>query len=220
MSNLLNYDVWHSRYYEGATFAGDFEMPVLRGTNRVPGRLIRFSDSRSHKRNDPNAWVIPYEHDKKLERVWRNAFNYLDGFLEHPGIVSWDFSMYRRMPFALQLWNCFRGRLIGSLYERMGGECIPNVRPTDMRSLRYAFDGLPAECTIAMGTAGNLRAADDRAVFELYVNEAVKRLHPSCLVVYGNAPEQIFHSAFDAGIPVKAFPTQTRCVHPDEEGVK
>lgn len=143
MGKLSTYDVWHTRYYHGATFAGDFEMPVIQGTDEVPKRLVRFSDSKSRKRDDLSAWVVPYEHDVKLRCMWRNVFKYEPGLLEHPGIISWDFSMYRNMPFALQYWNCFRGRLIGSLHERMGGACIPNIRPADERSFAYAFDGLP-----------------------------------------------------------------------------
>ncbi len=213
MDNLMTYDTWHTRYYDGATFAGDFEMPVIRGTNEIPERLVRFTDSRSCVRDDPGAWVVPYEHDSKLERVWKNAFKYMPDLLEHPGIVSWDFSMYRRMPFVLQQWNCFRGRPLGSLYERLGGTCIPNVRPSDARSLAYAFDGLPREATIAMGTAGNLVHADDRDVFEMYVREAVRCLRPANIIVYGDAPEDVFRAALDADINVVAFPTATQLAH-------
>lgn len=213
MSKLSDYDVWHTRYYDGATFAGAFEMPVIHGTDMVPPRLVRFSDSKSGRRNDPGAWVVPYEHDVKLRCMWRNAFRYEPGLLAHPGIVSWDFSMYLNMPFALQQWNCFRGRLLGSLHERLGGACIPNIRPTDARSFRYAFDGLPTEATIAMGTAGNLVRPDDRATFEMYVGETVRRLRPKNIIVYGDAPESIFHAALDAGVNVVTFPTQTRLAY-------
>lgn len=213
MSKLSNYDIWHTSYYAGATFTGDFEMPVIKGTDKVPERLVRFSDSKSHKRNDLEAWVAPYEHDIKLRCMWNNAFKYEPALLEHPGIISWDFSMYRNMPFSLQYWNCFRNRLLGSLHERLGGICIPNIRPTDVRSFSYAFDGLPTEATVAMGTAGNLVRPDDRVIFEMYVSETVKRLHPLNIIVYGDAPEAIFHSALDAGVNVVAFPTQTRIAH-------
>lgn len=218
MSNLLKYDVWHSHYYDGVAYAGDFEMPIIQGTDKIPDELVRFSDSKSSKRDNPDAWVVPYEHDIKLECMWHNAFKYEPDLLEHPGIISWDFSMYRCMPFALQYWNCFRGRLLGSLHERLGGKCIPNIRPTDIRSLKYALDGLPTEVTVAMGTAGNLKETDDRAVFEMYVNETVKRLRPKNIIVYGDAPEQIFHSALDAGVNVVSFPTQMQRVHNKKKG--
>ncbi|MCC6108672.1 MAG: DUF4417 domain-containing protein [Denitrobacterium sp.] len=216
MGKLESYDVFHSRYYKGATYSGNFEMPVIEGTDEVPRGVIRFSDSRSRKRDDSEAWVVPYEHDIKIERVWRNAFRYMDGLLEHPGIVSWDFSMYRVMPFALQYWNCFRGRLIGSLYERCGGKCIPNIRPSDPRSYKYVFDGLPTDATVAMGTVGNLRDSMDRRVFRSCVAETVRRLRPKNIVVYGDAPEGIFSPAFDAGVNVISFATRTQQAH--EEG--
>lgn len=132
--NLAQYDIFHSPYYHGINYAGDFEMPVIRGTDKVPERLIRFSDAKPQKRDDPEAWVVPYEFDIRLRPMWRNAYRYLPRMLNHPGMFSWDFSMYRCMPFGLQYWNCFRSRLIGALYERYGGLCIPNVRPSDSRS--------------------------------------------------------------------------------------
>lgn len=213
MSSLLRYDIFHSNYYAGATFAGDSEMPVIQGTDEVPQSLIRFSDSKSRRRNRPDAWVVPYEHDIKLRPFWSNAYRYMDRLLEHPGIVSWDFSMYLCMPFALQQWNCFRGRLLGSLYERCGGICIPNIRPTDHRSYLYAFDGLPTEATIAMGTLGVLRTPQERAIFTAYVEETVKRLRPKNIVVYGTAPDNVFHAALEAGTNVIAFPCQTAIAH-------
>ncbi len=213
MANLTSYDIFRTRYYVGVTYAGDFEMPVIEGTDQVPERLVRFSDSKSPKRDDPSAWVVPYEHDMKLRPFWRNAFKYMDGLLAHPGIVSWDFSMYRNMPFGLQFWNCFKGRLLGSLYERCGGVCIPNVRPTDQRSFSYSFDGLPTEATIAMGTSGALTTREDRAVFTMYVKETVRRLRPKNIIVYGTAPEDVFGSALEASTNIVSFPTQTEIAH-------
>ena len=213
MGSLANYDIFHSRYYAGATYAGDFEMPAIEGTDQIPDKLIRFSDSKSRKRDDPAAWIAPYEHDIKLRPLWRNAFKYMDNLLEHPGIISWDFSMYRSMPFALQYWNCFRGRLLGSLYERCGGMCIPNIRPSDKRSLAYSFDGLPTEATIAMGTLGAISSQEDKMVFTMYVDEAVKRLRPKNILVYGTAPECIFHAALEAGCNIVSYPTQSAIAH-------
>lgn len=213
MGRLSRYDIFHSNYYVGATYIGDFEMPVIQGTDKVPQSLIRFSDSKSRKRNDPDAWVVPYEPDIKLRPFWNNAHKYMDRLLEHPGIVSWDLSMYLSMPFALQQWNCFRNRLLGSLYERCGGVCIPNIRPTDHRSFAYAFDGLPTEATVSMGTLGALRTPQEKTIFTSYVDETVKRLRPKNIVVYGNAPDDVFRAALEAGTNIIAFPCQTAIAH-------
>lgn len=213
MGSLSAYDIFHTRYYYGATYAGDFEMPVIEGTDEVPEKLVRFSDAKSRKCDDLGAWVVPYEYDIKLRPMWNNAFKYLDRLLDHPGIISWDFSMYRNMPFSLQYWNCFRGRLIGSLYERCGGKCIPNVRPSDARSLKYNLDGLPSHASIAMGTLGAIGTQSDREVFAMYVDAVVRRLDPKNILVYGEAPEDIFHAAFEAGVNVVSYPTQTSIAH-------
>lgn len=216
MGDFSAYDVFHSRYYAGATYAGDFEMPVIHGTDQIPSKVIRFSDSKSKSRNDSNAWIIPYEHDIKLRPFWRNAFKYLDEMLDHPGIISWDFSMYRNMPFALQYWNCFRGRLLGSLYERYGGTCIPNIRPSDIRSLKYSLDGLPTEATVSMGTLGAIKTSEDRTAFRMYVEAVVKRLKLKNIMIYGSAPESVFYPALEAGTHLVVFQTQTSRAHHEE----
>lgn len=64
-----------------------------------------------------------------------------------------------------------------------------------------------------MGTAGNLKNADDRAIFQMYVAETMKRLQPRNIVVYGDTLENIFRAAPDAGVNVVPFPTQTQLVH-------
>ena len=215
--NLAKYDVFHSLYYHGINYDGDFEMPVIHGTDELPERLIRFSDAKSRRRDDPGAWVVPYEFDVKLRPMWRNAYRYMERMLEHPGIFSWDFSMYRLMPFGLQFWNCFRSRLIGALYERNGGKCIPNVRPSDSRSLRYALDGLPTEATVGMGTHGAIGTPEDRAVFKTYVDEVTKRLRPKNIAVYGDAPEDIFATVLNAGVNVVPYPTNFSSVIPGDQ---
>lgn len=212
MSSLSSHDVFHCRYYAGATYMGPYEMPAIVGTDQVPNALVRFSDSKNRKRDNTEAWVIPYECDEKLESLWNNADRYLSSLLDHPGIISWDFSMYRNMPFSLQQWNCFRGRLLGSYFERNGGLCIPNIRPADRRSYAYCFDGLPTESTVAMGTLGALRTSEDRLVFASCVDEAVRRLRPKNIIVYGKAPKDIFASAREAGCHVISFPTHTSLV--------
>lgn len=43
--NLAKYDIFHSLYYHGINYDGDFEMPVIHGTDELPERLVRFSDA-------------------------------------------------------------------------------------------------------------------------------------------------------------------------------
>lgn len=198
-------DVWHTNYYVGANFTGMYDMPVLSGTKKIPKSLIRFSDAINSSNNSFGSWVVPYEHDVYLERFWNNAEKYLPRLLKYEGIISWDFSMYRNMPLSLQYWNCFRGRLLGGLYERNGGVCIPNIRPSDSRSLKFNLLGVPRNTTVAMSTVGNLENPEDKEYFKHYVAEVVKQLNPSCIVVYGNANSQIFSSAIKTGIPIVEF---------------
>lgn len=43
--------------------------------------------------------------------------------------------------------------------------------------------------------------------------EVVRRLNPANIIVYGNAPEDIVHTALDADVNVVSFPTVTQLAH-------
>lgn len=215
-SDLGKYDVFRSRYYHGVRYSGTYEMPVLQGTNQIPEKLIRFSDAKSRRRDDPGSWVVPFEHDIKIEPMWHNAFRYMDRMLEHPGIFSWDFSMYQVMPWGLQYWNCFRSRLIGSLYERCGGICIPTLRPRVLRGPIYDFDGVPTHGTIGMSTHGCIKHRDERRAFKAYVDAMVPIVQPANIVVYGSAPAELFRSAIEVGTNIVAFPSDFAKAHRKE----
>lgn len=192
-------------------------MPILVGTDMVPEKLIRFSDAKSKRRNDKSAWVIPYEHDIKLESMWRNAFRYMDRLLMYPGIISWDFSMYRIMPWGLQFWNCYRSRLLGSLYERCGGTCIPNLRPRTLQGPIYDFDGIPTHSTIAMSTHGCIKHRDDRKCFTTYIEAMVPIIHPKTIVVHGAAPDDVFQAAIKDGANIVSFQSNFAKTHQSKE---
>lgn len=141
----------------------------------------------------------------------------MDNIPMHPGIISWDFSMYRVMPWGLQLWNCYRSRLLGSRFERCRGVCIPNLRPRTLRDPICDFDGLPMRSTVAMSTHGCIRHRDDREVFATYVSTMVPILHPKTIVVYGRAPSDIFESALENGIEIVTFQSDFARAHQSKE---
>lgn len=64
-----------------------------------------------------------------------------------------------------------------------------------------------------MGTLGALSSQEDKMVFAMYVDEAVKRLRPKNILVYGTAPERIFHAALEAGCNIISYPTQSAIAH-------
>ena len=129
------------------------------------------------------------------------------------GVILPDFSLYRDMPLVMQLWNVYRSRAIGCWLQQNGVRVIVNVRWGDRRTHRICCDGVSRGCTIAVGTVGALRGAEDRAYFTEGLAYVVRRLRPNAIVVYGAAPEEIFGVYRDSGIEIVQFDCETVVAH-------
>lgn len=196
-------DVWNAFLVSSADYAGLFEFPVIQPEGSVPNRLIPFSKAVGSKNYD--QWVHFYEDDYLFERVWRNPKRYLETLKRFSGVILPDFSVYRDMPYALQLWNIYRSRAIGSWLQANGVKVIANIRYGDDRTYRVSCDGAPHGCTVAVGTHGTLKHADDKRWFVEGLEVAVGELRPSALVVYGSAPEDVFGVYRKMGMEVVQF---------------
>ena len=204
-------DVFNAFLVSLAYYAGIFEFPIIQPTNWVPNRLIPFSKAVGSK--DYDQWVHFYEFDYQFERVWRNPRRYLDILGRFNGVILPDFSIYRDMPFVMQLWNIYRSRAIGFWLQANGIKVIVNVRWGDKRTYRFCCDGVARGCTIAVGTNGAIGGADDRHHFVGGLKVVVKRLAPRAIVVYGSAPDDIFGRYREAGIEIVQFDCETAFVH-------
>ena len=196
-------DVFNAFLVSAAHYAGIFEFPVIQPTHWIPNRLIPFSRAVSSK--DHNQWIHFYEDDCSFERLWRNPRRYLEVLKRFNGVILPDFSLYRDMPFVMQLWNIYRSRAIGCWLQANGIKVIANIRFGDWRTYHYCCDGISQGCTIAVGTHGTLKQKDDRRIFTEGLSVVVRQLKPSVIVVYGSAPDSIFGRYKAAGIRIVQF---------------
>ena len=208
-------DVWNAFLVSIAYYAGLFEFPMIKPTYWIPNRLIAFSKAIGCK--DFDQWVHFYEDDHLFERIWRNPRRYLPILKRFNGAILPDFSVYRDMPFVMQLWSIYRSRAIGFWLQANGVKVIVNIRYGDRRTYRCCCDGISQGCTIAVGSHGTLKIAEDRHFFVEGLDVVVKHLAPSAIVVYGSAPDEIFAKYRDAGIEIVQFDSSFADAH---EGVK
>ena len=208
-------DVFNAFLVALAKFAGLFEFPCILPTYDIPNRLIAFSKAIACR--DYNQWVHFYEDDFLIERIWRNPKKYLDILKKYKGVILPDFSLYRDMPFVMQLWNIYRSRAIGHWLQTNGVRIIPNIRYGDRRTYRICCDGISKHCVIAVGSHGTLRNLRDRSIFLKGLDVVVERLKPSAIVVYGAAPEQYFKKYKEAGIKIVVFKSDFAISHKEVE---
>ena len=156
-------DVFNAFLVSDAEYAGKYEFPILFPTYKIPNRLISFVDALKTK--DYDQWVHFYLDDALFERLWRQPRKYLPLLKRFNGVILPDYSCYRDMPFAMQIWNIYRSRAIGHWLQQNSVEIIVNIRYGDDRTYDCCCDGVSQNCVIAMGTHGTMKIKEDREIF-------------------------------------------------------
>lgn len=201
-------DVFRSFLVSEAQYSGKFELPAIKTSSLLPESVIPFSKAMNKSCKCFDSWIVFYEHDNGFERLWHNPNAYLSKLKKFKGIISPDFSLYRNMPLAMQIWNTYRGRALAAWLQRNGVEIIPNVRFNDERTYEFCFDGIEKFKTVALGTHGCIKRRIDKDYFKDGLAEMVKRLSPRTIIVYGSAPDDIFKKYRDMGINIKPFESE------------
>ncbi len=201
-------DVFRSFLVSEARYGGKFELPAIKTSSLLPESVIPFSKAMNKSCKCFDSWIVFYEHDNGFERLWHNPKAYLSKLKKFKGIISPDFSLYRNMPLAMQIWNTYRGRALAAWLQRNGVEIIPNVRFNDERTYEFCFDGIEKNKTVAVSSHGCIRGKENRLYFKLGLARLVAVLSPKTIIVYGRAPDDIFKPYKDRGINIIAFESE------------
>lgn len=184
-------DVFKSKLVDGAQFSERYEFPLLKQAACKPRRAIPF-DKASKSKGEHEQWVHFYIHDRNFECVWNNPTQYLDMLKRFEGVITPDFSLYREMPLAMQIWNTYRNRAMGYWMQSNGISIVPNVRWGDERTYHFAFEGLPIGGTLAISTNGCIQKKLERYYFKKGLAQMVKELSPKTIINYSYTPDDIF----------------------------
>ena len=98
--------------------------------------------------------------DYQFERLWQRPAHYLDVLRPYQCVLTPDFSLYMDMPDAMQQWNRYR-------------------------SYKFCFKGIPRHSTVATSTVGVARDKEAQEVWNDGMREAMRRLEPSRVLLYG-----------------------------------
>lgn len=107
------------------------------------------------------------------------------------------------MPRAAQIWNVYRSRWCGALWQMCGVEVIPTACWSTPDSFDFCFDGIPQDSVVAVTSMGITKSNIDRALFRAGLEELVRRTQPKLLLSYGR-----LRFCEDIDLPeVKEYPT-------------
>lgn len=169
---------------------GNYQIPQIHNSVfMVPEQFIGFNYSQSFKGIRSQFGVHFYLDDYQFERVWISPKRYVKLLRQYAFTLSPDFSLYTDMPLVMQMWNVYRSRLLGQFWQNNGINVIPTVRWSDERSYSFCFDGLPRQSVISVSTRGCVRQAEPRKLWQAGMAEAVRRLEPTKILIYGSKIE-------------------------------
>lgn len=177
--NIYNLDCFDIGNTEGF-----YQIPTLKKCDYIPKDLIGFNYAMTRKPK-PELGIHFYLDDYQFERVWNNPDRYLDILAKFDCVLTPDFSLYLDMPMAMKIWNVYRSRLIGQLLQNIGVNVIPTLSWAEKKTFNFCFDGIEPGGTVSVSTIGVKRNKEAKALFVQGLTEAIKRIQPSCIVVYG-----------------------------------
>ena len=192
-------DAYNLGLAQNTEMTDDFwQMPIIKCDNYVPSELIGFNYAKTNDCKD--VGVHFYIDDYQFERIWNAPEKYVDILLNYDCIFSPDFSLYMDMPTPMKIWNVYRSRQIGAYYQSQGIKVIPTLSWAEAESFEYCFRGIPKGSIVSVSTIGVKRSADAMQIWREGMDEMIKQIEPSKILLYGGALDYDYK-----GTPVKEY---------------
>ena len=175
----------------GTALTNDFwQMPIIRNNNHIPNDLIGFNYAKTS--DNKAAGIHFYVDDYQFERLWNAPDKYVDLLSEYDCILSPDFSLYMDMPMAMKIWNVYRSRQIGAYYQNAGLAVIPTISWAEPETFEFCFKGIPKGSIVSISTIGVKQDKTATRVWRDGVDEMIKQIEPSAILIYGGKLEYDF----------------------------
>ena len=126
-----------------------------------------------------------FKDDYQFERVWNDPAKYVEHMRGYECVLTPDFSLYMDMPAPMQAWNRYRSLALGLYWQRCGLPVVPTLSWAAPDTYGFCFEGIPKHATVATSTVGIAADEAAKAVFFDGMGEAMRRLEPARVLVYG-----------------------------------
>lgn len=171
--------------FQPFSVSGKFEIPAIAPVTELkPLEWRCFGEYRTLSIN-PNTGIHFFTDDYRFTSCWRQPLKYADMFARAGAVMSPDFSMYRDMPLALQLYSHYRKHWLGQFWQTRGAVVIPTISWSDSASWDFCFDGEPRGGIVAVSTVGVKRDKEAFGLFSAGWSKMLNRLSPKRVIVCG-----------------------------------
>lgn len=216
MKKTILDDGFQAYLTENAELVGEPGIPSLLDlkNTQVPKALVPFN--KIGRESDKNKYVHFYIHDYQFSQILTSTNRYVDKLKQFDGVITPDCSMLIGQSKCLQQTNTYFNRAVGLYLQRQGIPVIPNIRWSDEESFKYCFLGVPKHTIVSISTHGCIRSNKQKALFKLGLEEMLKQLEPSNVLVHGYMPPSVFND-FILLVPFHRYPSEFEMTHKGEK---
>jgi len=162
------------------------DIPDLQPSHFVPTSLAAWNMPRHRDHAAVSGGAIHFFlDDYRFETVWSSPERLFPRVLAVGASLTPDFSLWRDMPRAAQIWNVYRSRWCGALWQSQGIEVIPTACWGAPDTFDFCFDGIPAGATVAVSSMGIRSSREDQELFRAGLRELISQTRPRLLLAYG-----------------------------------
>ena len=135
-------------------------------------------------------------------KVIYNPMAYIERFEVAGAVMSPDYSLLVGMPKPMQMWQVYRNRLVGHIWETKGINVVPTIGWSDSDSFEYCFEGVEKESIITVSNIG-CRNDDNKSYFDAGFNAMIKAINPKKIVFMCNNKYKSYYEGDDRIIFIK-----------------
>jgi len=188
-----------------ALFAGDGEwgIPALPAATIEPALLVSYADRRGCERAvGAGAAVHFFIDDYRFETCWSQPQRSLSRIARVGAALTPDFSLWTRMPLAVQLWQVYRSRWCGAWMLAHDIKVVPTVSWSTPESFAFCFAGIAEGSSVAVSSVGVLRDRQALRLFAAGYEAMLERVRPSLVLCHGRLPGGL------PDCPTRIYPTR------------
>lgn len=168
-------------------------LPILTAPDLSSMPIVATAFDKRGSAPDVGATLLHfYVQDQKLRTQLLHPQSFVQSLALAWGITSPDFSMWADAPRDLRILSVRMNRMLGAYYQSRGLRVVPSLRWIDSNDYDFCFAGVEIGSAVSVSTHGLWQAGKLRQGFLNGLHEAVERIEPRAIFVYGTVNHVVF----------------------------
>lgn len=187
-------DVFRERFLLRASLVGAYDVPSIPAIKIYDFENLKPVSFKNAKKEVDTKHSIchSFQDDEIIQSLWNFPERYLPILQNFKYVAFGDYSIYRTMPKALQIYNHYRNMACAWYLHDFGCKVIPVLEVAGPTTWDFCFDGMPKDSTIAFTTNGT-GSPELKKQAQENLDECISRLEPYNFLIIGRDIGLDFH---------------------------